>query len=78
MVAPRLRSDLLSNLRRTGVTVGYIIPVDNVPEGFDVYRATILVFQIIGLLPQVDAQKGNLCLRCIGKWAVLVRRSGDQ
>jgi hypothetical protein len=39
------------------VAVGDVVPVDDVEEGGDVVGAAVLVFQIIGVFPDVDAEE---------------------
>jgi very-short-patch-repair endonuclease len=42
--------------RRVRVAAGDLFPVDDVPERVDVVRATVLVLEVVGVLPDVDAQ----------------------
>lgn len=32
------------------------IPVDDVVEGFDIFRTTVLIMEIVGVLPDVEAE----------------------
>jgi len=38
-----------------GVTSGDRIPIDHIPEGCNVFRAAVLVLQIIGMFPHINA-----------------------
>ncbi len=44
---------------RAFVAVSHVVPVDDVEEVLDVFSATILVLQIVGMLPHVEDQKGD-------------------
>ena len=39
----------------------YLVPVDNTPPVGDVLGAAVLVFEVVGVLPDVDAEDGVLC-----------------
>jgi hypothetical protein len=45
-----------SRLHRSRVTLIDEIPVHHIPESFHVFRATVLVFQIIRVFPYVDSE----------------------
>src|SRR3972149_4270567 len=49
-------------------------PVDDVPPGGDVVGPAVLVVEVVGVLPDVDAEDRRLAL---GERAVLVRRRHD-
>ena len=56
-------------------TAGGFVPVDHLPEGFDVVGAAVLEFQVVGVLPHVQAN--NRIARCAGyslthQWRILV------
>src|SRR3954469_1039775 len=40
-----------------------LIPVHHVPPGFQVVRTAVLVFQVIGVLPNVIAEDGKFAVR---------------
>src|SRR5271165_233699 len=50
-----------SRLHRSRVTLIDEIPVNHIPEGFHVFRATILVFQIIRVFPYIDFEDWTSC-----------------
>ena len=58
--------------RRRRVALGDLVPVDRVPPRVDVVRALVLVLQVVGVLPHVDAEQRRLA---VGDRAVLVRPS---
>ena len=43
--------------------LGDLVPVDDVPERVDVVRTPVLVLEVVGVLPDVDAQQGGLAVR---------------
>ena len=57
--AERFRS---SGLQGGSIPLSGVIPVDDVPERFDVFCTTILVFEVVGMFPNVDANDWNLFL----------------
>ena len=36
-----------------------VFPVGNVPDGLDIVRTNILVLEVVGVLPYVDAEQRN-------------------
>ena len=50
----RARKEILATL--CSVIFGDLVPVHNVPPCFDVVGATILIVQIIGVFPNIDAE----------------------
>src|ERR1700761_9663940 len=55
-----------------GETLRDLVPVHGVPPGLQVLRALVLVLQVVGVLPHVDAQQRRLAL---GDRVVLVGRA---
>ena len=53
-----LKWDVMGNLLRGGVECGDFTPIDDVPDGFEVIRPFVLVFQIVGMFPDIDTQDG--------------------
>jgi len=39
------------------VTVGDEVPIDHLPEGANILRPAVLIFEIIGVLPDMQAEK---------------------
>lgn len=39
--------------------LGHSLPVDNVPDGAEVLGLAVLVLQVVGVLPGIDAQQGD-------------------
>lgn len=37
----------------------HILPVDNIPNGLDVVGANILVLEVVGMLPDINAKQRN-------------------
>ena len=50
------------------------IPVDYIPPGGEIFRAAVVVFQVVGMLPDVVAEDGEMTLR---DGIVLIRRAHD-
>src|SRR5918993_2369815 len=50
-------------------------PVDDIPPGADVVGSAILIFQVVGVLPDVEAEDGVLALH---QWIVLVRSARNR
>jgi len=48
------------SLARLIETFGRVVPVHNIPPGLDIVRPLVLVLQIIGVFPDIDAQDGCL------------------
>ena len=61
-------------LRSGGVLLSGVIPVDHVPERFHVFRPTILVFEIVGVFPDVDADDRNFFVVRFRDRTVLIGR----
>jgi len=57
-----------------GVVAADAVPVDDLHESGDVFGAAVLVFEVVGVLPDVDAEDGGVAER---EGAVLVRRGLD-
>jgi hypothetical protein len=55
--------------------LGHLLPVDRVPPGVDVVGAPVLVLQVVGVLPHVDAEERRLP---VGDRVVLVRGRHDR
>ncbi len=51
------------------------IPVHHVPPSGDVVGALVLIFQIVGVLPDIETEQG--CAGVIHEGVILVRRAGD-
>jgi hypothetical protein len=58
-----------------GISGSDIIPVDNVPDVLDVVRSSILVLQVISVLPDIKAQQGNQASG--GQQRILIRSSDE-
>ena len=55
-----------------------LLPVDNIPEGCDVLRPAVVVLQVVGMLPYIQAQDGNgWVISHLHEWVVLVGGGGD-
>src|SRR5436853_1926023 len=52
----------------------HLVPVDDVPPRLEVVRALVLVLEVVGVLPDVDADQRRLARR---DRRVLVGRAGD-
>src|SRR5579872_3254333 len=61
-------------LLRLGEAFIDLVPVDHVPPGGKIFRAAVLVLQIVGMLPHVVAQDRE---ESLGKRAVLVSGGDD-
>ena len=44
------------------VAAFYFIPVYHVPEAFDVVWATVLITEVVGVLPDVESEDGGVAL----------------
>src|SRR5579859_6201518 len=56
----------------------YFIPVNDFPEGSEIIGAFVLVFQVIRMFPDVDAQDGGaFYFGYVHQWVVLVGGGGD-
>src|SRR5712691_1466720 len=53
------------------IPAGDLLPVDDVPPGGEVVGAAVLVLEVVGVLPDVDAEQRHLA---VADRAVLVRR----
>src|SRR5687767_14242061 len=60
--------------RRLVESLGHEIPVHDVVEGVHVLHAPVLVFEIIGVLPKIDAEQREMPF---GEGTVLVGRRFD-
>jgi hypothetical protein len=59
-------------------TLFYLIPVNNGEEGFYVVRAAVLVVEVVGVLPDVEAEDGgSLHVGNVHQGVVLVRGRGN-
>src|SRR5215472_7306554 len=58
----------------SGVALVDFVPVDYVPPGGQVFRAAVVVLQVIRVLPDVVAQDGIEALR---DWIILIRCGDD-
>src|SRR5690606_24619716 len=68
-----VRADRRSTLDRFLVPALDLVPVDHVVERADVVRATVLVFQVVGVLPHVQAEdRGVARADALHERAVLV------
>src|SRR5713226_3121546 len=63
-------------LLRCIVKFGGFVPIDDVPPGFDVITAQILIFQIVRVFPNVQTQDG-LATTSEQVRRVLIRRGVD-
>merc|ERR1719240_2202443 len=54
-----------------------LVPVDHVEEGTDVLRAPVLVLEVVGVLPDVDAHDGHEAV-AIHEGVVLVGSGDDR
>jgi hypothetical protein len=48
-----LENQLSTSLLRSSVSLAYFLPVDQVPEGRDIVWASVLVMQVVGMLPYI-------------------------
>src|SRR5580704_2418950 len=63
--APAWSASRPSSLRFSGggaEALGDLAPVDDVPPRVDVVRASVLILQVVGVLPHVDAQERRLAI----------------
>ena len=51
-----------------------LVPVDDVPPGREIFGTAVVVFQVVGVLPDIVAEDGIQALR---DRAVLIRRADD-
>ena len=58
-----------------GKALGDVGPVENVEDGVNVRATKVLVLEIVGMLPNVNAQKWDQASGCL-QW-VLVLAGGD-
>src|SRR3984893_1015769 len=56
-----------------GVAFVDLVPVEDVPPGGEIFGTAVVVFQVVGVLPDVVAEDGIEALR---DWVVMIR-SGD-
>src|SRR5579859_5244974 len=45
------------------VTFGDHIPVDNIPPSGEIIRATILIFEVVGMFPHIVAENREVAVR---------------
>src|SRR6266702_1066501 len=57
-----------------GVTLVDLVPVQDVPPRGQIFRTSVVVFQIVGMFPHIVAEDGIQALR---DWIVLIRRADD-
>src|ERR1700684_4393791 len=57
-----------------GVAFVDLVPVDGVPPGGQIFGAAVVVFQVVGVLPDVVAEDGIVAL---GDGTVLIGRAHD-
>src|SRR5471032_638257 len=69
-----LRSCYEVSGQRSLVATGNFFPVDDVVKSVDVFRTTVLVEQVIGMLPDVQPQNRRIAIH---EWAVLVATALD-
>src|SRR5579872_1408559 len=50
------------------------VPIDHVPPRCQIFGAAIIVFQVVGMLPDVVAENWE---QALGDWVVLIRCSDD-
>jgi hypothetical protein len=65
--------NLFAGLESFKTSVDFV-PVDNVPPGSEIFWTAVVVFQIVGVLPNVVAEDGEMALR---NRAVLIGRGHD-
>src|SRR5690606_41442555 len=59
-------------------TVRNSVPIDHIPEGSHVIRTLVLIVQIIGMLPHVQAEEGSpLEIRYVHQRIVLIGRRAN-
>src|SRR5436190_4968494 len=56
------------------VILRHRVPVHNVPPRFEIIGAAVLIFQVIGVLPHIDAEDGRVPVH---QRAVLIWRGND-
>src|SRR5688572_8972800 len=56
----------------------HLSPIDHVPPRRDVVRTAVLVFQVVGVLPHVEAKKHVAWAFALHEGIVLVGRAGDR
>src|SRR5579863_1988657 len=54
----RMTMLVASSLLRGRVIVGYLRPVDHVPPCLDIFGAAVLIFEVVGVLPDVKTEEG--------------------
>ncbi len=37
----------------------HLVPVDNMPKGLNVIGATVLIFKVISMFPNIEGEQGN-------------------
>lgn len=69
----RRRAD--ASLSAGHVSLADVLPVDDVPDGFQIVGPDVFVLQVVRVLPHVDAQQRNKTCRSLQ--GVLVRTSSN-
>src|SRR5437870_3727872 len=54
------------------VSLGHVVPVNHIKPGDNVIGPAILVFEVVGVLPNVDSEQR---MSALANWVVLIRRS---
>src|SRR5665811_904623 len=57
-----------------GVAFVDLVPVDDVPPGGEIFGTAVVVFQVVGVLPDVVAEDG---VEALGDGAVLIGSADD-
>src|SRR5450759_1952893 len=70
----RYRDSRSRPLLRRFVPLRYFRPIHNVPPCLEVIRPAVLVFQVIRVFPNVDAEDRFVAVH---QWTVLIRRGHD-
>ena len=61
------------------VPLGYLVPVDNVEEGRYIVGSSVLIVQVIGMLPDIEPEDGSaLMIGNIHQRIVLVGSGSDE
>src|SRR6188472_2310670 len=62
-------------LGRRAVALADLVPVDHIPPGGEIVGALVLVFQVVGMLPDIDTE--NRSLLGVHQRVVLIRSADD-
>src|SRR5262245_44150674 len=60
---------MLLRFHLLGVTFGDEVPIDDIEPGGDVFGTAILIFEVIGVLPDIQAEQG---LKAVAQRSILV------